>query len=107
MTVKRLTVLSSGCSNGLLSCRHFFFLSFAVILFSTPLVFAQAIEKPLLAWLPFLTADLQLLQPDLRCPQNKIVNMQLRKEGNHLDADIAAVDWDLDCQAGRAESAAR
>ena len=62
-------------------------------------------EKPLLTWLPLLTSELQLLQPDKHCPQNKISHIKLRKEGDHFDADIEAVDWDLDCKkSGRAQS---
>ena len=84
----------------LVSNRYCYFFSFA-ILFITPVVLAQSIEKPLFTWLPLLTSDLQLLQPNQHCPQNKIVNIQIRKEKNNIETDIAAVDWDLNCQTAQ------
>lgn len=78
--------------------RYFIpFIGCLILLCTAPLISAQAIEKPLLTWLPLLTAKLQLIQPNQHCPQNKITNIQLNKKSDSLDADIAAVDWDLNC----------
>ncbi len=73
-----------------------------ILLSNTPVVFAQSLQKPLLTWLPFLTSNLKRIQPNQDCPQNQIVNIQVSKEKNKLNADIAAIDWDLNCQTAQA-----
>jgi hypothetical protein len=72
-----------------------FFLIFCSIFLSNQSVAANNIES--LSWLPFLTANMQRLQPDKNCPQNQVNDLQVNKNGQQINSYIRQVNWDLDC----------
>ncbi|MCG6201012.1 YdbH domain-containing protein [Psychromonas antarctica] len=68
-----------------------------MLLNSVTVAAAQLPDKSLLAWLPVLTSNIKLLQPNLNCPQNQITNIQVNKKENQVKVDIAAINWDFNC----------
>ncbi|PKF61929.1 hypothetical protein CW745_08045 [Psychromonas sp. psych-6C06] len=64
-------------------------------LLTSSVVVASSIES--LTWLPLFSAKVKKLQPDIACPQNQILGLDVDKHKAALKADIQKINWDLNC----------
>jgi len=72
-----------------------FFIAMLVMLTNSYATRASSMES--LAWLPLLSANIKKLQPDKKCPQNQLRNLQVNKRNGQIESKISALHWDLDC----------